>query len=193
MQLRLLFWLLLSFNLRKVSYIKGCDVPDLSPLISSTEGIAQLSASSALNAHVAIESYLTGYQGWTYLTGDSDPWLQVTFAEQENVVAIETKNYVYLSLLETYRVSFRTAEGSEWQWYTTEPGQEYYTFSGNLNTVDIVRNYFNSPVLATSLRIYPMQWHAIIWWELYKCNTAQPAMTTGVTQQMASQGEFGSR
>ncbi|ELT91774.1 hypothetical protein CAPTEDRAFT_105883, partial [Capitella teleta] len=107
--------------------------------------------------------------GWCPKKSDQDSWLQVTFGDLQTIYAIETLGSVdYDEYVKMYRISY-SSDGSEWNWFNADG--ETHTFTGNVDRLLAVRNYFEPPVEAGWLKIHPIECHdyCSMRWELYKC------------------------
>ncbi|ELU08964.1 hypothetical protein CAPTEDRAFT_207043 [Capitella teleta] len=168
--------------------VQECDVPDLVPLISGENGVedSQLLASSEWDDEQGvIASRLTSDGAWCPDDTDHEAWLEVTFGDEQTIVAIETLGSAEWDWYVTkYQISYLT-ERSDWAWYTSNG--DTFTLSGNADPLVSVRNYFNSPVVAISLRIHPIEsvGDRSLRWELYKCSTATDnSVTQSATVQV---------
>ncbi|ELU13357.1 hypothetical protein CAPTEDRAFT_48118, partial [Capitella teleta] len=101
-------------------------------------------------------------------------WLQVDLGYARQIFAIDTMGYRYAPMyVKTYRIK-HSWDGNTWMWYGNDAlhvRMMTWIFQGNTDNIGVARNYFDSPVEARFVRIYPSDFQSNICtrWELYTC------------------------
>ncbi|ELT89822.1 hypothetical protein CAPTEDRAFT_48192, partial [Capitella teleta] len=100
---------------------------------------------------------------------ESLPWLQVDLGYSRSIYAIDTMGNPNINMLvKTFKIEYRE-DGQLWKWYTLNGLTKI--FDGNTQTDVVVRNYFDPPIAARFVKLYPLQHenYRCMRWEMYTC------------------------
>ncbi|KAM4551352.1 contactin-associated protein-like 2b [Odontesthes bonariensis] len=97
-----------------------------------------------------------GAGGWAPLDTDRYQWLQVDLGSRKQVVAIATQGrYSSSDWISHYRLLYSDTQ-KNWRSYLQDGN--IWTFEGNMNSEDVVRQELQHPILARYIRFIPLAW-----------------------------------
>ncbi|XP_072219814.1 contactin-associated protein-like 2b [Leuresthes tenuis] len=113
-----------------------------------------------------------GAGGWSPLDTDRYQWLQVDLGSRKQVVAIATQGrYSSSDWISQYWLLYSDTQ-KNWRSYLQDGN--IWTFEGNVNNEDVVRQELQHPILARYIRFIPLDWNKDgrigVRLELYGCS-----------------------
>ncbi|XP_039283049.1 LOW QUALITY PROTEIN: hemocytin [Nilaparvata lugens] len=159
----------------------------------------QISVSSHLDENFqAHDIALSSDRGWAPLIDSPHQWVQFDFLEERTITGVVTKGGSILvdgkdvenAWVEAYKVAY-SHDGSEWSFIMDESDQPVKkVFVGNFDVNSPHKNFFNLPIHAQYLRIYPLKWHRSILLkiEILGCFVQYPEDVTTIRPEPTREG-----
>ncbi|ELT97253.1 hypothetical protein CAPTEDRAFT_192391 [Capitella teleta] len=174
--------LLVGLDISTASYSVDC--LNLSPLIENGVKDIKLTASNSYQTYFPSESRMSGF---SWCTEEVGPWMQIDLGYSMSIIAIDTMGYEEEEIfVKTYKLQ-SSEDGKTWMWYKNEENPDVCMkiFEGNIDEINVVRNYFDPPIQARFMKFYPLEFKTFICvrWELYTCqiHVAPSVVSSGET------------
>ncbi|XP_076800960.1 uncharacterized protein LOC143445613 isoform X3 [Clavelina lepadiformis] len=110
-------------------------------------------------------------------------WIEIDFSEEVFVFGITTQGDGNERYVEEYKVEYLTfAEAKNWK--TARNNENRRIFDGNSDSVSTKTNYFNEPILVSSIKIKPEDWNSDV--PSLRLDLRGCYSTTGITTTVIS-------
>ncbi|XP_038060492.1 lactadherin-like [Patiria miniata] len=109
----------------------------------------------------ASEGRLNNRNKWLAASNDANPWIEVDLDEPTVVTGVITQG-ISRSIrmwVTAYKVAYKKQHSSDYE-YVTDGNGDIKVFIGNTDTDTPVTNLFDESVVATVVRIEPMEWYS---------------------------------